>query len=175
MPSHDCRSCLRTCAYRCAAAAASEVPLSDVKELVKPPRLGWHCPGNVFELELREASGVRRDQGLQTGITFVLTEWLLWSPGSTLPWPWPWGGGLWRPRPQHGRPNRISDGKEAAGGGTTRAPSPTRAKRIRSAASSPACLVATRQQLLDVLTRLDSTPADQVDTLLPQNWAVLAP
>ena len=29
--------------------------------------------------------------------------------------------------------------------------------------------------LTDVLTRLDSTPADQVDTLLPQNWAVLAP
>jgi len=26
-----------------------------------------------------------------------------------------------------------------------------------------------------VLTRLDSTPADQVDTLLPQNWALLAP
>jgi transposase len=29
--------------------------------------------------------------------------------------------------------------------------------------------------LTDVLTRLDSTPADQVDTLLPQNWALLAP
>jgi transposase len=29
--------------------------------------------------------------------------------------------------------------------------------------------------LTDVLTRLDSTPADQVDTLLPQNWAVLTP
>ena len=29
--------------------------------------------------------------------------------------------------------------------------------------------------LTDVLTRLDSTPADQVDTLLPQNWASLAP
>jgi transposase len=29
--------------------------------------------------------------------------------------------------------------------------------------------------LTDVLTRLDSTPADQVDTLLPQSWAVLAP
>jgi transposase len=29
--------------------------------------------------------------------------------------------------------------------------------------------------LTDVLTRLDSTPADQIDTLLPQNWAVLAP
>jgi hypothetical protein len=29
--------------------------------------------------------------------------------------------------------------------------------------------------LTDVLTRLDSTPADQVDTLLPQNWAGLAP
>ena len=29
--------------------------------------------------------------------------------------------------------------------------------------------------LTDVLTRLDSTSADQVDSLLPQNWAVLAP
>src|SRR3954465_7591729 len=28
--------------------------------------------------------------------------------------------------------------------------------------------------LTDVLTRLDSTPADQVDSLLPQNWAPLA-
>lgn len=29
--------------------------------------------------------------------------------------------------------------------------------------------------LTDVLTRLDSTPADQIDSLLPQNWAPLAP
>ncbi len=29
--------------------------------------------------------------------------------------------------------------------------------------------------LTDVLTRLDSTTAEEVDTLLPQNWAVLAP
>ena len=31
---------------------------------------------NVLELELREPSGVQRDQGLQAGITLVLTEWL---------------------------------------------------------------------------------------------------
>ena len=29
--------------------------------------------------------------------------------------------------------------------------------------------------LTDILTRLDSTPADRIDTILRQNWAPLAP